>query len=100
MLYIYLIMISEMAVGDGDAGWSHDSINDTIWAIWHGNMINPNIGCTEDGNPIAIAHCSKTDMIHRIPNHATTARDNVMNVEAVDDDILDELDSNARAIGN
>lgn len=63
-------------------------------------MINPNVGGTEDGNPITVAFRPQSIVINGIPNHSTVAGNNVMNPEAMDDDILDELNSNTSSTSN
>lgn len=97
---MYLIMLSEMAVGDGDTSWSLNSINEPIRAIGHRNVVDPKVGRAEDGNPIPVASGPQTDVADRVSNQATRSGNNVVNVEAVDDDVLDELDGDTCPAGN
>lgn len=93
-------MFSEMAIGYGDSSRSLNSINQSIHTIRHGNMIDPNVGGSEDGNPIAVASGTKAVMVYRVSDHATIARLNVTNVNTMYDDIVYELQSDACAVGD
>lgn len=92
--------MSKVAIGDGDGSGSHNGIDETVMTSGHGNMVNPNIGGTEDGNAVAIAHCPQTHMVDSVSDHPTSTHDDVMNTKAMDDDILDVLKSNASPICN
>lgn len=84
-------MIGEMAVWDGNSGWTHNSINEPIITPSHGNMINPNIRRSINWNPISISLRAVPIMIHRVSNESTTTFLNMMNMEPVDDDVLHKL---------
>lgn len=96
----YLIVVCEMAVGDGNSSGSHDGINESITTISHGNMVNPNIAGAKDGNAITITISPKTIVGLRISNKSTIANLNVKNFDSMDDHILDELDGNTSPISN
>lgn len=63
-------------------------------------MINPDVAGIEDGDSISISHGPPSVMRRRVTNHGVAGRLAVMDMEAVDDDIGDELDSDACAISN
>lgn len=69
-------------------------------ASFHGDVINPNILRTEDGNSIPVTSRSESIMVDRVPNKTTTTHMNVMNVNAVDDNILHELNSDPGTISD
>ena len=95
-----LIVFGEMVVGDGDGGGSLDGIDQSILTMGHGIMVNPNVGWTINGDSITITSASIAKVIDRIPNKSSWAWNNVVNVEAMDDHILDELNCNAGTIGD
>lgn len=63
-------------------------------------MINPNICGPENRYTIPIASCAEAIVAGRVPDQATIANLNIMNVEAMDDDIMHKLQSQASTIGN
>ena len=63
-------------------------------------MINPNIGGPENGYAIPVAPGAEAIVADGVPDQTTIPDFNVMNMEAVDDDIMDKLDSNASTTGN
>lgn len=85
-------MVSEMAVGDGDASGPLDNIDQTISTSRHGNVINPDIGRTEDGDAISVALSPKTDMVLLVHDHPSITLDNIVNMESMDDHIPYKLD--------
>lgn len=92
--------MSEMTIGNGDASGTHDGIDEAVLACIHGNMVDPYMRRAEDGDTIAIALCSKSIMINGISNIATGFGDDIMDVKAMDDNIVGELNGEASAIGN
>lgn len=93
-------MVCEMVVRDGDGSGAHDSINKAIGTVGERVVINPNVAGTKDGDGITIGHGSPTKVGWRAANHRIACGFAVMDVEAMDDDIGDKLDGNARAISN
>uniref|UniRef100_A0A6N2LGL1 Uncharacterized protein n=1 Tax=Salix viminalis TaxID=40686 RepID=A0A6N2LGL1_SALVM len=87
----YIIVVGEVGVGNGYCCGSHDSINETIGAARHGNVIDPNIAGSKDGNPISVAVGPDPKMLHRIPDTATAGSDDVMDPNSMNDYVLDEL---------
>nr|GLL30801.1 hypothetical protein DY000_00005240 [Ipomoea trifida] len=53
---------------------------------------------SENRDPIAVGHRPPAIMRRRAANHGVAGRFAVVNVEAMDDDIRDELDGNAGAV--
>lgn len=99
-IHYYLIMVGEVTIGYRDGSGPHDGINETIMTPGHGNMVNPNVGGTEDGNAVTIAHGPQTHVVDSVSNHSARTDNNVMDTKAVDDDIFDVLKSNASPISN
>lgn len=96
----HLVVIGEVAVGDGDSGGAKDDINQSITASLHGDMIDPNILRSEDGDPVAVAPGSETEVVGGVSDHAAVAGDDVGDPDAVDDHVLHELDGDAGAVGD
>lgn len=61
-------------------------------------MVNPNMARSENRDPIAVGHGPPAIMRRRAANHGVAGRFAVVDVEAMDDDIRDELDGNAGAV--
>lgn len=89
-----------MVVRDGDAGGGFDDVDHAVGAIPHGVMVDPDVGWAEDGDSIAVTSGSFAKVYERIPNISPFFGNNVVNVEAVYDDIRDELDGNPGAISD
>ena len=49
-----LVVVCEMAIGDGNSSGTLNGINQSISSVSHGNMVNPNITRAKDGNSITI----------------------------------------------
>jgi len=96
----HLVMIGEVAIRDCEPGRSLNYINEAIIASSHGDVINPNILRSEDGNSIPITSSSVSIMVDRVPNQTTTTPLDVMNVNAMDDNILHELNSDPGTISD
>lgn len=93
-------MVSEVAVGDGDGGGAHNDVDEAILAVGHGNVVDPNVGRSEDRDAVTVALCPDSDMIDGVPDVATTTGGNVMNVKIVDDDVLHKLNRDASTVGD
>lgn len=89
-----------MAVGNGNSSGSHDGINKAILAVPHGNMVNPNVARTIDGNAITITLSPQAIMELRISDHATPMSLNVEDLNSMDDNILDKLNGNTSTTHN
>lgn len=57
-----IIVTCEVAVGNGNSSGTHDSINEPIHAVVHRNMVDPNVGRTEDGDTITVTTSAETVM--------------------------------------
>lgn len=93
-------MIGEVAVGDADAGGAFDGVNEAIGAVLHGDMIDPDILRPEDGDAVAVADGAEAVVVDGVPNHAAVLADDVVEPEAVDDYVADELDGDPGAVGD
>lgn len=100
LIHIYLIVMSEVIVGDGDCSGTQDSINQTICAVRQRVVVHPNVARTKDGNSITIGHGSPAVMRRGAADHGIPSGFAVMDVETVDDDIGDKLNGYAGAVGN
>lgn len=95
-----MIMISPMAIRDGDASRALNSIDDPIRTLLHGQMIEPYVLCSEDGNPVSIGNRSEPNVVYRVSDESSRSNHNVMDENVVDDNVLDELDRNSGPVGN
>lgn len=89
-----------MAVGDGDRRRFFDQVDHSICALPHGDMVDPYIRRSKDGDAVAVASSPLAKMVDRVPDSAAMAGVNVMYVDAVDDDIINELKGDAGPTGN
>lgn len=87
----HIVVVGEMRVRDSDTGGAHYSVDETILAFRHRNVVKPNVCCSKDGDTISIGHSSKPKMVIRVSYHATSALDDVMDVKPMDDDIMHVL---------
>lgn len=93
-------MIGEVTIGKADAGGAFNGINEAIRAVLHGDMIDPDILRPEDRYPVAVADGAKAVVVGGIPNHAASLAEDVVDPQPMDDDIADELDGDAGAVGD
>lgn len=97
---VHIVVVSEVAVGNGNGGGTLNSIDDTIGALVHGKVVKPNVGCSEKGDAITIAPCPQAKVVLTIPDNATFAREDVMDMDVMNDDVLDKLECNTSPISN
>lgn len=97
---VYLIVVGEVVIRNGNGSGAHNSINKAISAIREGIVVNPNVTRPKDGNGIAISHGPPSKMGGGTANHSIASRLTIMDMDAMDDDIGDELDGNAGSISN
>lgn len=93
-------MVGEVTVGNGDPCGAPNHINQSISALFHGDMIDPHIRSSEDGDAVAVAPGSLPVVVDGVPDQAAGAGNNVVDLEAMDDHIADVLDGNAGAVGD
>lgn len=93
-------MTGHMAIGDGNGRGSHDGINEAILALGHGNMIYPDVGGSVHGYGVAVALRSEAEMAHGVPDHATAAPLDVMDVQPMDDDVLHKLQRDLSSVAD
>lgn len=89
-----------MAIRDGNSSGTLNGIYQSIFAISHGNMVNPNIAATKDGNAITITLSPETIMCLRISDHPTLTNHDVKDLDPMDDDVLHKLHRDASTLGN
>jgi len=58
-------------------------------------VVNPDVGCTKDGDTITVTLRPQTNVVVRIPDNSTISRHNVMDMNVMDDYILYELEGDA-----
>jgi len=97
---VYLVVVGEVVVGDGNGSGSHNGVDKAIRATGEGVMVDPNVAWTKDGDAIAVSHGSPSVVGGGAANHGVARLLAVVNVEAVDDHIGDELDGDAGAVGD
>lgn len=90
--------MGEVIVWNGNCSWTHNSINETISTIRKRVVINPNMAWTENGNGITISHSPPTIMWWWASNQGITSWFTIMNVETMNDNISNKLDSNTSPI--
>lgn len=100
IVLIYLVVVSEVVVGNSNSSGPHNSIHKPISATRQRVMINPNVTRAKDGDPIAISKSPPPIMRGRAPNHCVTSYLAVVNMQPVDDHVGDELYGDARTISD
>lgn len=87
----YLVVPGEMAVRYGDGGGRLDCIDQSVIAVRHGHVVDPNIGGAEQGDAVAVALHADSEVIQRVPDEPAVPGVGVVDVDAVDDYVLHEL---------
>lgn len=95
-----MVVIGEVAVGDGDGGGRLDDVDQPVGASRHGDMVDPDILGAEEGDPIAVARRPLPDVVDGVPDHAAPPRFDVVDLQAVDDHVPHVLDGDAGAVGD
>jgi hypothetical protein len=97
---IYLIVVGEVVVGDGDGRGSHDGIDESVGAVGEGAVVDPDVAGPEDGDGVSVGHGAPSVVGGGASHHGVPGGLAVVDVEAVDDDVGDELDGDAGAAGD
>lgn len=92
--------MGEVVVGNSDGSGAHDSIHKPIGAVGERAVVDPHMAGTKDRDRITIGHGPPPKVSGRAANHGIACGLAVMDVDAMDDDVGDILDGEARAIGN
>ena len=93
-------MVGEVIVRDGDGSRPHNCINKAISTVGERAVIDPDVAGSKDGHGITISHGPPAIVGRRTADHSVSSRLAVMNVEAMDDDVVDKLNSDAGTVGN
>lgn len=96
----HLIVVGEVIVGDGYGGGAHDGINKAVGAVRERAVVHPHVAGAKNGDAIPISHRPPAIVGRRATDHGVPGWLAIMDVEAVDDDVGDELDSDAGAVGD
>ena len=62
-------------------------------------MVDPDVAGSKDGHGVAVSHGPPAIVGRRTADHSVSSRLAVMNVETMDDDVGDKLNSDASTIG-
>lgn len=92
-----LVVVSEIVIGDGNGGRSHNRINQPISAIRQRIVIDPYMTRPENGDRVTVRHSPPPVMRRRASHHGVTGPPTVMDINTVDDDVRHILDRDARA---
>lgn len=92
--------MGEVVVGDGNGSGAHNGVDESVRATGEGVMVDPYVAWTKDGDAIPVSERSPPVVGGGAANHGVASLLAVVNVEAVDDDVGDELDGDARAVGD
>jgi len=90
-MQLYLILMAEVTIRNGDASTPTDGVHKAIVRLGEETMIHPNIMTSEysDGGPISLLPMSH--MIRTAPNGCRTRRHNIVHMNPVHNDILHKL---------
>lgn len=93
----YLVVIREIIVGNRDSSGGFSDIDQAIGATGEEVVIDPHITRAIDRNGVAISLPSVAEMVGAAANHRGSRLLDVVDVQAVDDDIVHVLNGDARA---
>jgi hypothetical protein len=97
-----IVVVGEVAVGDGDAGGLGDDVDEAVLAVGEGEVVQPHVGGAEDGDAVAVGDGAPAEVVRRVADVAAVlvGGDDVVDVDVVDDDVVDELQRELRAVGD
>lgn len=87
----YIVVVSEVRVGDCNASGSNNGINESILTFRHRNMVKPDVRRTVNRYTVSIGSSPHSEMVYRVSNHTTATLGNVVNVQSMDDDVFHKL---------
>ena len=96
----HVVVVGELVVGDGHCGGRLDGIHQPVFAVVHGVVVDPQEGRAVDVDGVAVTLSPLALVDKAVPDYATVARDDVVDVESVDNYIGDELDGDACTEGD
>lgn len=93
----YVVVMCKVRVGNGNSCGSLNGVDEAVFALRHGKVIEPDVAGSKYGNPISIRFGTESNVACRIHNHTAFRSNNVVDMKVVKDDVLDELHGNASA---
>uniref|UniRef100_A0A804PV48 Uncharacterized protein n=1 Tax=Zea mays TaxID=4577 RepID=A0A804PV48_MAIZE len=97
-----VVVVGEVAVGDGDPGGLGDDVDEAVLAVGEREVVQPHVGGAEDGDAVAVGDDAPAEVVGRVADVAAVlvGRDDVVDVDVVDDDVVHELHRELRAVGD
>lgn len=93
-------MVGQVVVRDSNGRGFLDDVDEPISTVRQRVVVHPDVGRSIDADCIAIAAAPQSDVIHRVPDHATTTRHNVVEVDTMDYDVLHVLHGDPCTVGD
>lgn len=93
-------MVGHVVVRDRDGGGPVDGIYQPVPAVGERAVVDPDVLAVEDRDAVAVRHPPPPVVPRRVPYHGVRPGLAVVDVDAVDDDVGDVVDGDARAASN
>jgi hypothetical protein len=93
----YVVVLGEVAVGDGDRRGPVHDVDEPVGAPVHGDVVDPDVAGGQDGDAVAVAAGAQPVVALRVADHPPRVRRRVVDVDAVDDHVPHALQRDLRA---
>ena len=95
---VYVVVVSEVRVGDCNGSGSNNGINESILTLRHGDMVKPNVRRTVYRQTVPIGSSPHSEMVRRVTDHTTATLRYVVNMQPMDNNMSNKLHRDPRAM--
>jgi hypothetical protein len=95
-----VVVVGEVAVGDGDPRGALHDVDEAVLAVGHGDVVDPDVGGGEEGDAVAVGPGAGADVRGGVAHEAAHGVLDVVHVQVVDDDVLRQLHRDPGAVGD
>lgn len=96
----HLVVLCEVVVGDCDGSGGFGDVHQAVGAVGEKVVVDPNVVRSVDGDCVTVGFASISEAVGATLDHGGACLLDVVDVDAVDDDVVDVLDGNGSASGD
>jgi hypothetical protein len=96
----HLVVLCEVVVGDCDGSGGFGDVHQAVGAVGEEVVVDPNVVRSVDGDGVSVSFASISEAVGAASDHGGACLLDVVDVDAVDDDVVDVLDGNGSASGD
>jgi len=96
----HVVVVGEVAVGDGDPRGALHHVDEPVLAVGHGDVVDPHVGGLEQRDAVAVGLGPGPDVRRRVAHQAPHGVQHVVDVQVVDDHVPGQLHRDAGAVGD